>query len=104
MIKSFFRLEGNNPEAGFWILSLFFLAYTDPLQSHFTLCPLHIMGITWCPGCGFGHAISFLLHGQITASIHAHPLGIFGFLIIIARIITIFKNRYAFLKQISQNP
>jgi hypothetical protein len=64
-------------ELCFWIVALVSLAIANPTnQSHFSLCPLKLLGITWCPGCGLGHAISFLFHGDIKSSFHAHWLGI----------------------------
>jgi hypothetical protein len=63
------------------------LAITDPQSSsHFTLCPLKLSGISWCPGCGLGHSISFLFHGDLKSSVHAHWLGIPALIIISRRI------------------
>jgi hypothetical protein len=44
------------------------------------------MGITWCPGCGIGHAISWLIHGNLINSWHAHWLGVPALLMIVYRI------------------
>lgn len=54
--------------------------------SHFSLCPLKLLGFNWCPGCGIGHAIAYLLHGDIGNSLKAHWLGIPALLIILYRI------------------
>ncbi|MGZ3871619.1 MAG: DUF2752 domain-containing protein [Mucilaginibacter sp.] len=91
MIKTiFFRYF----ELCFWIAALVSLALADPAsQSHFSLCPLKMLGITWCPGCGLGHAISFLLHGVIQASFHAHWLGIPALLGILHRIYVLARMR-----------
>ncbi|WP_259091678.1 DUF2752 domain-containing protein [Mucilaginibacter dorajii] len=63
------------------------LALTPPqATSHFTLCPLKLMGITWCPGCGLGHSIIYLFHGQLRNSFHAHWLGVPAVLVISHRI------------------
>jgi hypothetical protein len=51
------------------------------------------MGITWCPGCGLGHSIAFLLHGDVRNSFHAHWLGIPALLIILYRIVDLVKQR-----------
>jgi Protein of unknown function (DUF2752) len=53
------------------------------------------MGITWCPGCGLGHSIAFLLHGDIRNSFHAHWLGIPALVIILYRIYDLVKQRTA---------
>lgn len=55
-------------------------------DSHFTLCPFRLLGFKWCPGCGIGHAIAWLLHGQIRQSLKAHWLGIPALVIIFYRI------------------
>ncbi|MES2428369.1 MAG: DUF2752 domain-containing protein [Bacteroidota bacterium] len=77
----------NNFELIFWIAAIIALAVADPsIQSQYTLCPLKLMGITWCPGCGIGHAVSWLLHGNIVRSWKAHWLGVPALLIIGYRI------------------
>jgi len=77
----------NNFELIFWIAALTALAITNPAaESQYSLCPLKAMGITWCPGCGIGHAISWLLHGNIARSWQAHWLGVPALLIIGYRI------------------
>ena len=51
------------------------LAWIDPSAPTLVdLCLLKAAGITWCPGCGLGHAIAFLLEGQWSRSWEAHPL------------------------------
>jgi hypothetical protein len=49
------------------------------------------MGITWCPGCGIGHAISWLIHGDLAKSFHAHWLGVPALILIIYRIYVLAK-------------
>jgi hypothetical protein len=51
------------------------------------------MGITWCPGCGLGHAISFLFHGDLKSSFHAHWLGVPAVIIIGYRIFSLARMR-----------
>ncbi|WP_457133012.1 DUF2752 domain-containing protein [Mucilaginibacter sp. UYNi724] len=78
----------------FWILALACLAFTNPAgQSHFSLCPLKLLGITWCPGCGLGHAISYLFRGDVKNSFHAHWLGIPVLLLLLYRICTLLINK-----------
>jgi hypothetical protein len=77
----------------FWIAALIALAICDPAQpAHFSLCPFKLLGITWCPGCGIGHAIAFLFHGDIARSIDAHWFGIPALGIILWRIIVLGGN------------
>jgi hypothetical protein len=62
-------------------------------EAHFSLCPLRMLGFTWCPGCGLGHSISFLFHGDLKSSFHAHWLGIPAVVIIFYRIYILAKMR-----------
>nr|WP_255476779.1 DUF2752 domain-containing protein [Mucilaginibacter sp. AK015] len=74
------------------------MAFTNPAgQSHFSLCPLKALGLTWCPGCGLGHAISYLFRGDIINSFRAHWLGIPVFAVLLYRIYTLlFPKKYIF--------
>jgi hypothetical protein len=88
------QLFNKYSELVFWITALVALALADPTnQTHFTLCPLKLLGFTWCPGCGLGHAISFLLHGDIKSSFHAHWLGMPALVIILYRIYILTRLR-----------
>ncbi|HEY4327456.1 MAG TPA: DUF2752 domain-containing protein [Mucilaginibacter sp.] len=70
------------------------LAFTNPLgESHFALCPLKLLGFKWCPGCGLGHSISFLFHGDLNRSFHAHWLGMPALAIILHRIYILSRMR-----------
>jgi len=96
LIKPFFS---KYFELAFWVVSLTALALTDPIaQPHFALCPLKWLGFAWCPGCGLGHSISWLFHGNIEASFHAHWLGIPAVLVILHRIYSLGKRRLIFDK------
>jgi hypothetical protein len=46
-------------------MALILLAISTPGANHFSLCPLANIGITWCPGCGLGRAITYAFHGDI---------------------------------------
>ncbi|MDP9076616.1 MAG: DUF2752 domain-containing protein [Bacteroidota bacterium] len=82
-------------ELAFWIAALVALAIADPNdQAHFSLCPLKLLGITWCPGCGLGHSISFLFHGDIKGSLHAHWLGVPALGVILYRIYVLVRLRF----------
>jgi len=77
-------------ELTIWIVALICLALMNPAnEGHFTLCPLKTMGVTWCPGCGLGHSISYLFHGNIKNSFHAHWLGIPVVIVLFYRIYTL---------------
>ena len=62
-------------EAIIWSGALVLLFYMNP-ASGTSLCILKAAGISWCPGCGLGHAIHYALHFNFTASLEAHLLGI----------------------------
>ena len=81
------RLEKFPLELSFWIISLVYLAIINPTQSHFSFCVLNQLGISWCPGCGIGNSISYLLHGDIIKSFQSHILGTFALVVIVYRII-----------------
>jgi len=77
----------KNFELIFWLTALLSLAIFNPAgQSDFSLCIFKLIGITWCPGCGIGHAISWLLHGNLQASFKAHWLGLPALAVIFYRI------------------
>jgi hypothetical protein len=92
-------------EALIWMAAIIFLTLTVPSEStHFTICPFSAMGIDFCPGCGLGRSVSFLLHGDITNSLSVHPLGIFALIVLTTRIISLIKmNWSSYGKRISIN-
>ncbi len=73
-------------------MALLLLAIMPPTDAHYSLCPLNAVGINFCPGCGLGHSISWLFHGNLTASFNSHPLGIFAVIVLISRIIKLTVN------------
>jgi hypothetical protein len=87
-----YRFVRNNLEAFIWIAALLTLAFSSPIETCYSLCPLANMGFDWCPGCGLGTSITWLFRGEIMNSWHAHPLGIPAVIIISVRIISIFRK------------
>lgn len=85
----------KNFELLVWSLALIMLACMNPAaEQHFSLCIFKWMGISFCPGCGLGHSISWLFRGEIIKSWQAHPLGIFAVVVLLHRIyMLIFKNK-----------
>jgi hypothetical protein len=65
-------------------------------DTHYSLCFFKWAGISFCPGCGLGHSISWLFRGEIMASFKAHPLGIFAIAVLLHRIYILIKNRFSF--------
>ncbi len=70
---------------------IFSLSYPKAVD-HFTLCPIDNLGFSWCPGCGLGRSISYLLHGELKLSLDQHWFGIPALCILIFRIMQLFKN------------
>jgi hypothetical protein len=79
----------------FFSIALVFLFFLDDKQHHISLCPLAAIGFNYCPGCGLGHAIHYLLHLKFQQSWNAHPLGVFAFLVIIYRIYGLILNNFS---------
>ena len=78
-----------------WIGALVYFALIDPSAStSLSICPLHNLGFQYCPGCGLGRSISFLLHGDILSSIQTHLLGIPAALVLGGRTISILANAW----------
>lgn len=75
-----------------WITAILLLALMSPTNNHASLCPFNAVGISYCPGCGLGHSISWLFRGNFTESFHAHPLGWLALLIISWRIFTLIRK------------
>jgi len=89
ILKKYFSFE-----LSFWIIALIYLAAIEPSQSHFSFCLFKNIGLTWCPGCGIGHSIAYLLHGDVIKSFHTHFLGTFALLVIVYRIVQLInKNK-----------
>ena len=92
-----------NIELAAWLIALIYLAGINPQAAHFSLCLFNHLGIDWCPGCGIGHSISYLLHGQFKQSFEAHYLGFVALLILLHRIYTLSKNEITKHKLNSDN-
>lgn len=75
-----------------WSAGLLLLAFSCPDSDHFTLCPLANAGISWCPGCGLGRSVSYLLHGELERSLNQHWFGIPAFIILIHRVMRLLNK------------
>ncbi|PSQ82865.1 MAG: hypothetical protein BRD44_06475 [Bacteroidetes bacterium QS_7_67_15] len=87
------------PEAGAWTAGLLALAATDPAGPGLLrfcgferLGLLDLLGRAFCPGCGLGHSVAFLLDGQLAAALGAHPLGPLALAVLLARIATLIRS------------
>jgi hypothetical protein len=94
----------HNLEAFIWIAVILYFAVSPlPSGEHFTICLLSLAGFEHCPGCGLGRSLILLLHGHLTESFNMHPLAVFALIVLIVRIIFIFRNYFRFQKQLSVN-
>ncbi|MFA6470323.1 MAG: DUF2752 domain-containing protein [Bacteroidota bacterium] len=83
-------------EVVIWTSALAYFAIVDPFaQQQFSFCPLFNLGIDFCPGCGLGHSIAHLLHGNLEASFTSHILGIPALVILLHRIIQLLSYRFS---------
>lgn len=80
------RLLWRNNELFVWILALIML-YRADLNSDFTLCVPSNLGWENCLGCGIGHSITALMHGDFVGSSQYHYLGAIALLILLRHII-----------------
>lgn len=76
-------------EALIWVVALAVLAIIDPSAPAISICPLRLLGVEICPGCGLGHSVSWLLHGEIRNSLQSHILGIPTLLVLLHRILSL---------------
>lgn len=88
-LKRYFSLE-----LYFWIIALLSLYFITPSVSDFSFCVFNHLGISWCPGCGIGRSISYLLHGEILKSIETHKLGTIALAVIVYRIAQLIFHLY----------
>lgn len=76
-----------------WVTALGYLVIHSPYtQTEFTICPLRNLGFHYCPGCGLGRAVSFLLHGDVVRSVQTHILGIPATIMLFCRTFSLLNN------------
>jgi hypothetical protein len=91
-LKRFLLFFFNSLEAFIWLIALIVLATASITGTHFTLCPLNNAGFQYCPGCGLGHSITMIFHGQFIESLHMHPFGFPAIGLLSWRIVSVFRN------------
>lgn len=90
-------------ELAVWAGGLIGLACTHlAAEGHLSLCFFKWIGVSFCPGCGLGHSISWLLHGDIKQSLQAHPLGFFAAVVLIHRIYILIKRFFIYSTTLKQ--
>lgn len=87
-------IQHLNIEVFIWPVALVLLYFMDPdTPGNQSFCLLKHLGIPWCPGCGIGHSINYLLHGQWMAALKSHPLGPFAVIILLYRTIQLGRSQ-----------
>ena len=88
------KLRIINIEALIWISALVYLYFINA-NSHFSFCIFKNLGIDFCPGCGLGRSIHYLMHFEVAKSISVHPLGIFALPVLLHRIFVLIYNGFS---------
>lgn len=75
------RIRPDILEALFWLSGLAVVAVADPSgEPWIRVCLFDhlgsLVGLEFCPGCGLGRSVGYLVRGDIAASLSMHPLGI----------------------------
>jgi len=76
----------------FWIGSMAAILTINPEVEAISICPLHQMGLDWCPGCGLGRAMNLLASGEFQASWSLHPAASLAYGAIFHRIWVLLKT------------
>jgi hypothetical protein len=76
----------ENSELLFWCGGIIILFFAGG-EALFSICPLNNLGFQFCPGCGLGASIHYLLRFNFPESFSSHPFGIAAFIIILFRVI-----------------
>lgn len=71
---------------------LVLLALMSPQNTGTSFCFFDLAGIEFCPGEGLGHSISHTFRGDIASAFSAHFAGPFAVIILIGRILYLWKN------------
>lgn len=84
-------------ELAAWTGGLLYLGWLNPASPPPSICPLKFAGFEYCPGCGLGTSIAYLFDGNVSASLDAHPLGLFAAGVLVARIVTLMKPIFSLI-------
>jgi hypothetical protein len=81
-----------------WLGAFIWLYNLQIDKESISICPIHGLGFSWCPGCGLARSVSLLMHGHVHASFELHWLGFPVFAVLIYRIIQLTKNYLTLIK------
>ncbi|MEY2706223.1 MAG: hypothetical protein RL407_2285 [Bacteroidota bacterium] len=76
----------------FWLGCIVAVLTINPEIEAFSICPLHQLGLEWCPGCGLGKAMNLLARGEVQASWQFHPAASLAYGVIFHRIWVLVKQ------------
>lgn len=82
------------------VAALLLMGSIDPSDHTFSFCIVDILGISFCPGDGFGRSVALLFRGEFLESFRMHPFGIPGAAIILHRIYAIQLRNHAISKKL----
>ena len=89
-----------DPEALVWLGALVILGTSNPQSDfHFTLFWPALFFDIPSPGYNLGHSISYLLHGDVWASIDTHWLGIPTTFVLVLRILSLTRHKIRFAEK-----
>lgn len=75
-------------------IGLLLLAWMNPHADGETFCLFEQAGLSFCPGEGLGHSISFIFRGELYKSLQANMLGFFAITILVTRVIHLALKNY----------
>lgn len=90
--RSFHHISYLHAEWIALLAALVAMALINPYTDLPTLCPIERLGITFCPGEGFGRSVALAVRGQFQASYEMHAMGMPGIGLIVHRIFSIFHR------------
>lgn len=86
---------GPTGEAVLWATGLVAVAVADPrAPALFDVCLFKALGISFCPGCGLGHAVGFLARGEMLLALKTHPFAPAVVAVLIHRIVTLLRTQH----------
>jgi len=79
--------------------ALMLMIFINPYSSGLSLCPVELVGFSFCPGEGFGRSVALFFRGDIAASFAFHPAGIPAVFIMKYRIIQLINRNNKITKE-----
>lgn len=73
-------------EIVFFTAALVILFFTNVTQPQYSLCPLKLLNLNFCPGCGLGHSLHYLMHGELKLAWQTHYLAFLALPVLVHRI------------------